>query len=171
MSVLSENPAARPWYREPWPWILMAGPFTVVVAGMITLWLALESSDGMVADDYYKRGLAINQTLSRERLALARRYRAHVSFSTDARRVRVILAGDGELPAAMQLQLAHPTRAGMDERVALHALAPGWFEAQLAAPVRGRRLIVLEDAERTWRLSTEAGILAGNAVELSGAGR
>ena len=119
MSVLSENPAARPWYREPWPWILMAGPFTVVVAGMITLWLALESSDGMVADDYYKRGLAINQTLSRERLAL-------------------------------------------------HALAPGWFEAQLAAPVRGRRLIVLEDAARSWRLSAEAGSLAGNSVELSG---
>lgn len=171
MSVLSENPSARPWYREPWPWILMAGPLTVIVAGMITLWLALESSDGMVADDYYKRGLAINQTLSRERLARARHYRAQVTFSADARRVRVMLSGDGELPAAMQLQLAHPTRAGMDERVVLHALAPGRFEAQLAAPVRGRRLIVLEDVARTWRLSAEAGILAGNAVELSGAER
>jgi uncharacterized protein len=171
MSVLSENPAARPWYREPWPWMLMAGPFTVIVAGMITLWLAIESSDGLVADDYYKRGLAINQTLSRERLALERHYRAQVTFSADARRVRVMLSGDGELPAAMQLQLAHPTRAGMDERVMLHASAPGWFEAQLAAPVRGRRLIVLEDAARTWRLSAEAGSLAGNAVELSSAER
>lgn len=171
MSVSRENPAARPWYREPWPWILMAGPFAVVVAGMVTLWLALESSDGMVADDYYKRGLAINQTLSRERLAQARHYRAQVTFSTDGRRVRVLLSGDGELPAAMQLQLAHPTRAGMDERLALHALAPGWFEAQLAAPVRGRRLIVLEDAARSWRLSAEAGVVAGGAIELSGAGR
>ena len=171
MSVLSENRAAGPWYREPWPWILMAGPFTVVVAGMITLWLALESSDGMVADDYYKRGLAINQTLSRERLALERHYRARVTFSADARRVRVMLSGDGELPSAMRLQLAHPTRAGMDERVALQALAPGRFEAQLAAPVRGRRLIVLEDVARTWRLSAEAGTVAGGIVELSGAGR
>ena len=171
MSALSENPAARPWYREPWPWILMAGPFTVIVAGMITLWLALESSDGMVAGDYYKRGLAINQTLSRERLARERHYRAQVTFSADAGRVRVMLSGDGELPAAMQLQLAHPTRAGMDERVMLQVLAPGRFEAQLAAPVRGRRLIVLEDAARTWRLSADAGILAGNAVELSGSVR
>ena len=171
MSVLSENPAAKPWYREPWPWILMAGPATVIIAGMITLWLALESSDGLVVDDYYKRGLAINQTLARERLALARHYRAQVTFSADARHVRVRLSGDGELPAALRLQLAHPTRAGMDERVVLHALAPGRFEAQLAAPVRGRRQIVLENVERTWRLSTEAGIHAGNAVELSGAER
>jgi len=171
MSAMSECPTVKPWYREPWPWILMAGPFIVMVAGMITLWLAIETSDGLVADDYYKRGLAINRTLSRERLALARHYRAQVNFSADARRVRVMLSGDGELPAVLQLQLAHPTRVGMDERVALNASVPGWFEAQLAAPVRGRRLIVLEDAARTWRLSAEAGILAGNSVELSGAQR
>ena len=171
MSVLSENSTAGPWYREPWPWILMAGPFTVVVAGMITLWLAVEASDGLVADDYYKRGLAINQTLSRERLALARHYRARVVFSDDARRVRVMLSGDGELPAALQLRLAHPTRAGMDERVALQAVAPGLFEAQLSAPARGRHLLVLEDAARTWRLSAETGVLAGSAVEMSGAER
>ena len=24
----------QPWYRHPWPWILMLGPFVVVVAGM-----------------------------------------------------------------------------------------------------------------------------------------
>ena len=29
-----------PWYREPWPWILMAGPAIVVVAGFATLFIA-----------------------------------------------------------------------------------------------------------------------------------
>ena len=33
--------------------------------GLITLWLAITSFDGLVADDYYKQGLAINQTLAR----------------------------------------------------------------------------------------------------------
>ena len=28
---------AKPWYREPWPWLLMLGPAVVVVAGFITL--------------------------------------------------------------------------------------------------------------------------------------
>jgi hypothetical protein len=171
MTRLSENLAAKPWYREPWPWLLMAGPFAVIIAGFFTLWLAVKSDDGLVADDYYRRGLAINQTLTRERLALQRQYRARIIFSDDARRVRVMLSGSGEPPVAVQLRLAHPTRAGMDELVALHAVAPGLFEAQLTAPARGRRLIVLEDAARTWRLSAETGNLAGNAILLPAAER
>lgn len=171
MSVLSENLTGKPWYREPWPWILMAGPFVVIVAAVITLWLAIESNDGLVADDYYKRGLAINQTLSEERLASRRHFRAHMTFSDDARHVRVMLSGDGELPNALRLRLAHPTRAGMDELLVLRALAPGRFEAQLVTPVHGRRLIVIEDAARTWRLSAETGNFAGGAFDLPAAER
>ena len=63
--VLSE----RPWYREPWPWILISGPAVVVVAGFVTLWLAVSSSDGLVAEDYYKQGLAINRVIEREEAA------------------------------------------------------------------------------------------------------
>ena len=51
------DPASKPWYREPWPWILMAGPAIVVVAGIATAWLAVRSNDGLVGDDYYKKGL------------------------------------------------------------------------------------------------------------------
>jgi uncharacterized protein len=92
-----------------------------------------------------------------------------VTFSDDARRVRVMLSGDGELPTALRLRLAHPTRAGMDELLALRALGPGWFEALLVTPVHGRRLIVIEDAARTWRLSAETGNIAGSAVGLPAA--
>jgi len=45
---------SRPWYREPWPWILMAGPAAVIVAGIFTMTLAYRTEDGLVADDYYK---------------------------------------------------------------------------------------------------------------------
>src|SRR4051812_31343236 len=43
----------RPWYREPWPWLLMSGPAIVVVAGCLTAGIAWKSDDGLVADDYY----------------------------------------------------------------------------------------------------------------------
>ena len=65
MASLPET-APRPWYREPWPWILMAGPAVVVVAGFFTLWLAVSTSDGLVVEDYYKQGLAINRVFARE---------------------------------------------------------------------------------------------------------
>jgi len=140
------------WYREPWPWMLMAGPAVVVIAAMVTLWLALASDDGLVADDYYKRGLAVNQILARDAVAGARRYRAQVTFAPAFDRVRVTLAGD-ELPPALMLRVAHPTRAGMDRVVPLAAASPGIYEALLTPPPAGRWQLTVEDAGHTWRLN------------------
>lgn len=41
----------RPWYREPWPWVLIGIPVLTVVASGITLWLALSHPDHIVVDD------------------------------------------------------------------------------------------------------------------------
>lgn len=149
----------------------MAAPLAAIVGGLVTFWLAVKSDDGLVADDYYKRGLAINKTLLRERFASQLNYRAQVMFSTDGRRLRVQLTGTGVLPAAVQLRLAHPTRAGLDQLIALHAVSAGLFEAQLDSPVTGRRVLVLEDAGRAWRLSAEAPEVAGSVVVLAAGNR
>ena len=45
----------KPWYREPWPWILMAGPVIVIVAGAFTMTLAFTHQDELVATDYYRK--------------------------------------------------------------------------------------------------------------------
>jgi uncharacterized protein len=60
---------SKRWYREPWPWILMAGPAIVVVAGCVTAFIAVTTSDGLVAEDYYRRGVEINRRLSTEERA------------------------------------------------------------------------------------------------------
>ena len=70
---------SNPWYKEPWPWILMAGPAIVIVAGFVTAWLAIISNDGLVTDDYYKQGLALNQRLQRDHDASDRGWRAAYS--------------------------------------------------------------------------------------------
>jgi len=50
--------------------ILILIPAVSVVMGGIMLWLAISSFDGMVDDDYYQRGLQINQDLNRDSVAL-----------------------------------------------------------------------------------------------------
>jgi len=45
-----KTPEPQPWYRHPWPWILMAGPAIVVVAGLVTAFLAVTTFDGLVAE-------------------------------------------------------------------------------------------------------------------------
>lgn len=53
----------RPWWRFGHVWLLISGPAVVVVAGFVTLWLAIRMPDPVVADDYYKRGIEINRSL------------------------------------------------------------------------------------------------------------
>lgn len=45
-----EDAQLRPWYREPWPWIVAAGPAIVVVAGLATFWIAAHNADVVVKD-------------------------------------------------------------------------------------------------------------------------
>jgi uncharacterized protein len=152
-----EVDGSRPWYREPWPWLLMAGPVTAVIAGFVTLWLAIKSDDGLVADDYYKQGLAINQVLHRDRTAAERKYAATILFNFDNQRLRVMLrSGEGAaLPAQLRLKVVHPTRPGADQFVELSAGGAGLFDGAIKRLGAGRWLLILEDTQQTWRLTGE----------------
>lgn len=50
-SPVAPNPDIKPWYRQFWPWALIAIPFLTVVASAITFWLAVSTSDPLVLDD------------------------------------------------------------------------------------------------------------------------
>ncbi len=120
------NPAAQvPWYRQGWPWFLIALPATAVVGGIITAVLAVRGFDGPVAADYYKQGLAINEEVARAQLARDLALIAEVDLAgfADGDRVRVVVTGKQALPreAALRLRLVHPGRPGED-RIAVLAL-------------------------------------------------
>ncbi len=61
--------SSKPWYAHLWPWLLMLGPFLVVLAASYSGWIAFTRQDAMVVDDYYKQGNAINQDLRRDAVA------------------------------------------------------------------------------------------------------
>jgi len=140
----------KPWYRERWPWLLMAGPAAVLVAGAATTWIAFASADGLVADDYYKQGLGINRQLAREDAARRMGITAKVELSS---KIRISL--QGAAPEALFVHLAHSTRAGHDLRLRL-APVQGGYAAALPALPPGRWRIVIEDPRGTWRILKEA---------------
>ena len=116
----------RPWYREPWPWVLLAVPAATVVAGVITMVIAARGADGVVAEDYYKRGLEIGVEARRQQQARALNLRAEVEWdglaSGDA--IRVTLHGqDAAAAPTVRLRLVHPAR-GDGDRIALLTRAP-----------------------------------------------
>lgn len=59
---MSETKKNSPWWREPWPWILMAGPAAAIVGCVITIGLAIQNfSDQPITDGGSKRGLIIER--------------------------------------------------------------------------------------------------------------
>jgi hypothetical protein len=149
MTLKTDN---QPWYKERWPWFLMAGPGIVIIAGFITLWLAVVSYDGLVSDDYYKQGLEVNQSLQRDHLASNLGLHGDVMRSGVNLRLLLSAESDAGLPAELVLRLAHPTRAGQDQLVKMVLEGQGFYSGKLAAEVSGRWLVSIEDPAGRWRL-------------------
>jgi hypothetical protein len=143
----------KPWYREPWPWILMAAPAAAIVGGAITIYLAMASADGLVADDYYRQGLAINREIRRDQAARDLGIAASVEAFNGVLRVR--LEGRAAPPEALFAKLVHATRSGHDLRLRLARVTPGIYEAGLPQLPAGKWRVVLEDPRGEWRVVKE----------------
>ena len=145
--------APTPWFRQRWPWLLIAGPGIVVVASIYTGWLALSTDDGVVTDDYYRRGLTINKRLERVDRAAALQLSARVDVATDGE-VRLQLSSPSRelqaLPAVVRLAIAHPTRAGFDRDADLLRGPDGYYSGRIE-PVRDGRWLVIVETD-AWRL-------------------
>jgi hypothetical protein len=58
----TEDGQSNPWWKEPWPWILMAGPAAAIIGCIITIVLALQNySDQDIKDGGLKRGLVVTK--------------------------------------------------------------------------------------------------------------
>ena len=172
---MSALPIQKPWYREPWVWFVIGLPLAAVIGSFATLTLAVRSDDGVVAEDYYKRGLAINEQLARSREAAQRGLVAAIEVDGVQPHDRVVLrlAGNQPLPLdpAIKLRLVNPGRSGAD-RVAVLARVPGgdalsaefvgaWGEADPAHARVAWRVVV---EGQTWRIDGDAGAVTGPAA-------
>ena len=111
--------------RQFWPWFLFGLPALTVVAGLVTWWIAAHNADYLVADDYYRDGLAINRELSKQRLAAALGVRAELQVSPPILRLR--LEGQSQ-PPALRLHLSHPLDARQDTTLTLARTSRGIYE-------------------------------------------
>jgi hypothetical protein len=147
---------AAPWWKQRWPWLLMAGPALVVVAGTYTGWLAFSQQDALVVGDYYKQGKAINQDLRRDRLASS--LGLSVSLGYDA--TQGLLAGqlrrnsdDHGRTERLFVHLSHATLPEKDIRLVVQPDEFGMFQVNLPMLERSRWVVLVEGEKRDWRLA------------------
>jgi hypothetical protein len=134
-------------------WMLIAVPLAAVIMGIVTLTLAIRSYDGLVSDDYYKRGLEINRTIERDARAAQLGLEAAVELLGAEGRVRVALRGaDGfARPQTLNLKFAYALRGREDHDLVLEAANGTHYAAALPALVPGRWYVHLSGAD--WRLN------------------
>ena len=144
-----------PWYREPLVWMVLAIPAAAVVVGAVMLVLANATWDGLVADDYYQRGLQINRSLARDTEAARLGLEAVVSFPAPGV-VEVRLSSVvGDAPAApgsrLDLRFARAGRVGADVEVSMNRHTGGTWRGALPALPTGKWYADL--GNERWRLA------------------
>ncbi len=151
-TVTMNSNDTTPWYRHRWPWLLMAGPAAVLVAGFITMWISFTGADALVVDDYYRQGKAINQDLRRDHAAAALGLSASMRY--DAANGIVVGQLQGlKAVAEITVLLVHPTVPQKDIRRTVQPNASGEFSLPVALLERAHWQVQLEDAGRQWRLN------------------
>jgi hypothetical protein len=157
-----ETPVTEPWYRQFWPWFLIALPGSAVVASLFTIWLAVSSPNSMVVDDYSRIARMTEQRMERDLRAAELGLSARLQVVGEAGVVEVRLAPEGFDPGALTLRLSHPTLERYDRRIELTRSPEGWTGG--TEPFSGRWYVQVEPADGDWRLAGE--IASSGRVEL-----
>jgi uncharacterized protein len=154
-----------PWYRQGWPWFLIALPAIAVIAGGVTLWLAVSTSDGLVVDDYYKQGLAIQQTMARSQRAADLGLQAQLRIRADSLELQLTAKQGEGVPDRVRLTFSHPTRVGLDQSLILEGRQGNYSGPHRNLP-SGRWDVQIEDEARTWRLNGAANLPAETEIRI-----
>jgi len=154
MNNLNENSTlVEPWYKQFWPWFIMALPASAVVAGLITVFIAFDNADSLVVDDYYKAGLAINDQIQQQENAATYGYAAILRRLPDN---RLFLKFDNAVPDVDSLVLdwTHPLIANKDFSIVLHRQLDGSYQNKSEHDLSGQWKLRLSNND-DWLLKTE----------------
>ncbi len=154
----------KPWYKQLWPWILIAIPVITALKAVHTIVVMQQHSPDLVVDDYYKAGRAINMQLAKYREAALRNLDAHVLVAGNRAVVR--FAENTVLDGAVHLDFYHPTLAERD--FALDAQRSGklLYVADLPITPTGKWQLVVSDASKEWKLRATLELPDTNEIKL-----
>lgn len=167
MSHDSSAPSSdnTPWYRQFWPWFIIALPATTVAAGLATLAIAIHNADDVVADNWYRDGRAINRSNEAERRASQFGIRATLVPGDAGWSLSLHSTTPVPWPETLQVQLRHPTQATRDLQMQLPAAGDGRY--LISGPISPGDWYVTLVADH-WRLQQRVA-LGDTPVEIKAA--
>lgn len=155
------------WYKQFWPWFLILLPLAAVTASFYTLTLAINTRDSLVVDDYYNKGKAINEDISRLKLADHLHIRGELLIIGDKAR---LMLNKGDLPAfpALKVYFYHPTLQDHDFSQMINADYNGVYRFDLPSAISGKWQVSIEPFDARWRIQESITLPSGTAFTISG---
>lgn len=149
---------------------MIALPASVVVASIYTVGLAFRSADTLIEDDYYKEGLAINQSIAREQMAVDIGLKGYLEIYQGAdniTQIRVLL--EGTRASALSLKLNHPFDMKLDQHLLLLPTEElNLYQTSAVVPLQRWYTELTADssvdAEQNWRIQLEHDFRDSNKV-------
>ncbi len=147
----TSNSNAQPrWYQIPMVWMVVGIPLFSVVFTLSIVWISIKTFDGLVVDDYYRKGLEINRDLERDRYASDINLVAFAALADG--RLRIDLQGNDSDARTESIKFGfyHPTVANRDVVIDLQHEGAGRYSMEPVTLGHGKWNAIAEtDA---WRL-------------------
>ena len=157
-----------PWYKQFWPWFLMAFPLSAVIAGFTTLFIFLGQQPVMVVDDYYKKGKAINFQKDKQNAALVMKLEATLDFGQAQTLFVKFPSGSENLDgSALTIHFYHTTLAHKDFSVMAIRDGRDQYIANLEQHMVGKWQVSIEPHDAKWRLRKTLTFPLTRSVELT----
>lgn len=155
--ITDSNKSSTPAYKEPWFWFLMAPLFGVFIMGFTMLYLSISTNDGVIVDNFYKDGLAINAR--EEQDSYARELHLTAQLRLDQTLANIQVKGElTELPDSIWLHIIYPTKESRDIKVPLQR-SGDIFTGALPEVISGRYQVMISPRHKSnamWRLHAES---------------
>ena len=141
----------KPWYKQFWPWFLIAIPLSSVIVGSQVLRLAYDGTNSLVADDYYKEGRAINARLDKIEYAITLNIQTKLDVQT-GRIALEFISGAPPTGEALKLDFFHVTQEFKDFTVLLTRDAAGIYRNNEEFPIEGKWRLRLTPLNESWKV-------------------
>lgn len=151
------------WHKEPWVWLVIAGPVIVVCAALYTAFLAYKGADKVIAEDYYRQGLMVNQDIRRDANARDWKMSADLQFDTDTGIITIKVQSAVALPSTLMLSVAESSaNSPVNEvirRGTLLQVTPGIYQLSFPQPTAIERKEIaiwhIKIEASDWRLTSD----------------
>ncbi|GLP96088.1 FixH family protein [Paraferrimonas sedimenticola] len=139
-----------PWYKQFWPWVLIGIPASAVISSLFLVKIAVDNKDSLVAEDYYKKGKAINLDLAKIDKARELGLQFSMVFNQGELTIKQV-SGDTH-QGAIALSFYHPTLPERDKAVMLTADGSGNYRLETDKDFNGNWEVQLDSYDHSWRL-------------------